>query len=64
MSEIKGINTTHNDVNGTGSHGAESVSSGRCPTGEQRMPSRHTATARTGWTKEMSIAVVECYFLR
>ena len=63
MSEMKDMNTINNDVNGTGSHGAESASSGRCPTGEQRGPGRHPATARTGWTKEMNIAVMECYFL-
>ena len=63
MCEMKDMNTINNDVNGTGSHGAESASSGRCPTGEQRGPGRHPATARTGWTKEMNIAVMECYFL-
>ena len=62
MSEMKDMNAD-NDVNGTGSHGAESASSGRCPTGEQRGPGRHPATARTGRTKEMNIAVMECYFL-
>ena len=41
-------------------HGAESASSDSCPAGEQRGPGRHPATARTGWTKEMNIAVMEC----
>ena len=63
MSEMKDMDTINNDVNGSGSHGAESTSSGRCPTVEQRGPGRHPATARTGWTKEMNIAVMECYFL-
>ena len=30
--------------------------------GEQRGLGRHYATARTGWTKEMNVAVMECYF--
>ena len=31
--------------------------------GEQRGPGRHPATARTGWSKEMNIAVTEYYYL-
>ena len=45
MSEMKDMNTINNDMNGTGSHGAESASSGMCPMGEQRGPGRHPATA-------------------
>ena len=26
-------------------------------------PGRHEKTARTGWSKEMNVAVMECYFL-
>ena len=51
------------DVNGAGSISAESASSGRCPMGEQRGPGRHPATARTGWSREMNIAVMEYYYL-
>ena len=56
-------NNIDNDVNGAGSHGSEGASSGRCFMGEQCGPGRHPATARTGWTKEMNIAAMECYFL-
>ena len=31
--------------------------------GEQRRPGRHQKTAGTGWSKEMNVAVMECYFL-
>ena len=31
--------------------------------GEQCRPSRHQKTARTEWSKEMNVAVMECYFL-
>ena len=31
---------------------------------EQRRPDRHHITARKSWNKEMSVAVMECYFLR
>ena len=41
----------------------EGPSPGRCPVGEQRRPGRHQKTARTGWSKEMNVAVMECYFL-
>ena len=57
------MNTAYNDGNGTGSHGAESASSSRYPTGEQCGPGHHPATAKTGLTKEMSITVIECYCL-
>ena len=35
----------------------------RCPVGEQRRPSRHQKTTRTGWSKKTNVAVMECYFL-
>ena len=35
----------------------------RCPVGEQRRPGRYQKTARTGWSKETNVAVMECYFL-
>ena len=63
MSEMEDMDNIDNDVNGAGSHSAEGASSGRCPMGEQRGPGRHHATARIGWTKDMNIAVMECYFL-
>ena len=49
-------------MNGAGSISTENASSGRCPMGEQCGPGRHPATARTGWSNEMNIAVMECYF--
>ena len=60
---MENITNRNNDVNGAGSISAESATSGRCPMGEQRGPGRHPATARTGWSKEMNIAVMECYYL-
>ena len=36
---------------------------GRCPVGEQLRSSRHQKTARTGFSKKMNVAVMECYFL-
>ena len=63
MSVMAYTNSRNNGVNGTGSNIAEGATPGRCPMGEQRGPGRHHATARTGWTKEMNVAVMECYFL-
>ena len=63
MSEMEDMDIIENDVNGAGSHSVECASSGRCPIGEQRGPGRHQSTARTGWTKEMNIAVMDYYFL-
>ena len=34
-----------------------------CPVGQQRRPVRHQKTARTGWSKEMNVVVIVCYFL-
>ena len=31
--------------------------------GEQHRPGRHHKTARTEWSKETNIAIMECYFL-
>lgn len=58
---MENLSNTNNGVNGAGS--TEGATSGRCPVGEQRGPGCHHATARTGWTKEMNVAVMECYFL-
>ena len=60
---MESITNRNNDVNGAGSISAESSTSGRCPMGEQHGPSHHLATARTGWSKEINIAVMECYYL-
>ena len=35
----------------------------RCPVGEQHRPGRYQKTARTGSSKEMNVAVMECHFL-
>ncbi|XP_063599202.1 uncharacterized protein LOC134775604 [Penaeus indicus] len=63
MSVMEYTSSRNNGVNGAGSSDAEGTTPGRCPMGEQRGPGRHHATARTGWTKEKNIAVMECYFL-
>ena len=47
-------------VNGTGACN-EGALSGRCPVGEQRRPSRHPATARMMWSKDVNKVVMECY---
>lgn len=59
MSAMENMINVDNDVHGTGSNIAEGASSGRCPKGERHGPGRHLTTARTGWTKEMNIAVTE-----
>ena len=51
-----------NSVNGAGTL-REDPLPGRCPVGEQRTPGCHQKTARTGWSKEINVAVIECYFL-
>ena len=63
MSGMEDMDNIENDANGAGSLSAEGASSGRCPMGEQRGNDCHHATARTVWTKDMNIAVMECYFL-
>ena len=60
---MENINNRNNDVNGAGSISAESATSGMCFMDEQLGPGRHLATARTGWSKEKNIAVMECYIL-
>ena len=47
---------------GTGETG-EATSPGRCPTVGQGGPGRHPATARMKWSRDMNIAVMECYYL-
>ena len=49
-----------NGVNGTGACNKGALS-GRCPVGEQRRPSRHPATARMMWSKDVNKVVMECY---
>ena len=55
------IRNEKNDVNGTGTS-CEGASSGRCSVGEQRRTGRNQVTARMKWTKEMNIAVMECFY--
>ena len=61
MSEMSS-DITNNGVNGAGTL-RESPSPGRWPVAEQRRPGRHKKTARIGWSKEMNVPVMECYFL-
>ena len=51
-------------VNGseTGETG-DAASCGRCPTVWQGGPGRHPANARMNWSRDMNIAVMECYYL-
>ncbi|XP_065051764.1 uncharacterized protein LOC135681303 [Rhopilema esculentum] len=62
MSEMNQNSDLDNSVKETGTDG-EGLSLGRCPMEEQRGPGRHPTTARTGWSKSMNVAVMECYFL-
>ena len=48
--------------NGTGETG-ETASPDKCPTVGQDGPGRHPATARMKWSRDMNIAVIECYYL-
>ena len=57
MSETRSDITRNNGVNGAGTI-REGPSPGRYPVDEQRRPSRQQNTARTGWFKEMNLAVV------
>ena len=53
-----------NGVNGSGTgETGEATSPGRCPTVGQGGPGRHPATARMKWSRDMNIAVMECYYL-
>ena len=49
----------NNDLNEAGTL-REDPSHGKYPVGEQRS---HQKTARTGWSKEMNVAFMGCYFL-
>ena len=62
MGEMSSDIIRNYSVNRTGTL-REGPSPGRCPVGEQRRPDCHQKTARTGWSKEMNVAVMECYFL-
>ena len=53
-----------NGVNGSGTgETGEAASPGRCPTVGQGGPGRHPATVRMKWSRDMNIAVMECYYL-
>ena len=56
-SSMNGVNG-----NGTGETG-KAASPSRCPTVGQGGPGRHPATARIKWSRDMNIAVMECYYL-
>ena len=47
----------NNDMNGTGNL-REGPSLNRCPVGKQRRLGHHQKTAKTGWSREMNVAVV------
>ena len=54
-------------IRNNGVNGAETLCEGslpgRCPVIEQCKPGHHQKTARTGESKEMNVAVMECYLL-
>ena len=53
-----------NGVNGSGTWGTgEAASPDRCPTVGQGGPGRHPATSIVKWSRDMNIAVMECYYL-
>ena len=56
-SSMNGVNGS-----GTGETGA-AASPDRCPTVGQGGPGRHPAIARMKWSRDMNIAVMECYYL-
>ena len=60
--EMSSVIIKNNGVNGAGTL-REGPLLGRCPAGEQRRPGCHQKTARTRWSKEMNVAVMEHYFL-
>ena len=62
MSEMSNSNYEDNGVNETGTV-SEGLSPGRCPTVRQGGPGRYQASAKMKWNKELSVAVMECYFL-
>ena len=62
MSETSSDIIRNKGVNGAGTL-CEGPSPSRCPVGEQCRPGCHQKTARTGWSKDMNITVMECYFL-
>ena len=62
MSEMSYSNYEDNGVNETGAS-SEGFSPGRCPTVRQGGPGRYQASAKMKWSKELNVAVMECYFL-
>ena len=62
MSEMSSDIIRNNSMNGAGNL-EEGPLSGRYPVCEQHRPGRHQKSTRIGWSKEMNVAVMECYFL-
>ena len=50
-------------MNGVNGETCEAASPSRCPTVGQGGPGRHPATVRMKWSRDMNIAVMECYYL-
>ena len=59
--------TSSNIIRNTGVNKAgtscQGLLPGMCPAGKQHRPGRHQKIARAGWSKEINVAVMECYFL-
>ena len=62
MIEISSDIIRNNGVNGAETLHEDSLP-GRCPVVEQHRSGRYQKTARTGWSKEMNVVVMECYSL-
>ena len=62
MSEMSASNYEGNGVNEIGTL-CEDLSPGRCPTVRHGGPGRYQASAKMKWSKELNVAVMECYFL-
>ena len=62
MSEMSSDIIRNNSMNGAGTL-EEGPLSGRYLVCEQHRSGRHQKSTRIGWSKEMNVAVMECYFL-
>ena len=62
MSEMSLDVIRNNGVNGDRTL-RESPLPNRCPLGKPHTTGPHQKTARSGWSKEVNVAVMKCYFL-
>ena len=59
------MNNSNNEDNGVNETGtaSEGFSPGKCPTVRQGGTGRHQASVKMKWTRDLNLAVMECYFL-